>query len=400
MPGKALRIALFTHDTFGLGHVRRCVRIMRSLAEQDPACALLLVTGSPAMHLVADLPPNADYIKVPTTVKTGTRGNQPPHLPLPAAERTTFRANLIGEAVLGFAPDVFVVDNFPLGSQGELLPALRALRATRTRTLLGLRDVLDAPEVVQADWSRQGIYDVLERYYDRILVYGVPEILDVTREYQLSDAVSRKVRYCGYVTDNELRTHTAAKPGNGRPPFLLATGGGGGDAYPLLKLFLEALPQVPPSSAVVVTGPMMGSGDRSQLHALAAPHPDVELLDYTSDLPGYFARADVVVSMCGYNSAAEIAALGARAIVVPRTWKYGEHLNRERTAAEWEQLLRARALAQLGIVQMLEPEHATPAILAETITRVLAEQPARPSVTLNLDGAATAAAEILELAKL
>src|SRR5687767_3515569 len=149
--GRSLRLALFTHDTFGLGHVRRSVRIMRALAEAEPDAAQLLVTGSPALHAMADLPPHADYVKVPTTVKTGARGNQPPHLPIPPAERGRLRADLIREAVLGFAPDVFLVDNFPLGSQGELLPTLKALRATPTRIMLGLRDVLDAPEAVRAD---------------------------------------------------------------------------------------------------------------------------------------------------------------------------------------------------------------------------------------------------------
>src|SRR5688500_13848766 len=45
-----------------------------------------------------------------------------------------------------FEPDVLLVDNFPLGTRLELLPALRGLRNTSTRAVLGLRDVVDPPE--------------------------------------------------------------------------------------------------------------------------------------------------------------------------------------------------------------------------------------------------------------
>lgn len=401
MTAGPLRIALFTHDTFGLGHVRRSLRIMRALARAEPGSALLLITGSPALHALSDLPPNADYVKVPTTVKTGAKGNQPPHLPIPPAERAALRARLIREAVLGFAPDVFVVDNFPLGSQGELLPTLQALRSTPARTVLGLRDVLDAPEAVRTDWDRQGVHAVLERYFDRILVYGMREVLDAASAYALSPAVARKVTYCGYITDpiqpaggeDVLRGRFAVDG-----PFLLATGGGGGDAYPLLHLFLQALELLPPSNAVLVTGPLMGVQDRSRLAQQAATQPRVHLMDYTSDMPAYLAAADAVVSMCGYNSAAEIAAAGAKAVVVPRTWRYGEHHNRERTGVEWEQLLRGRALAAMGALALLEPDLATPATLAEALASVLAA-PAPRAAMLDLAGLDKATAAILELAR-
>src|SRR6185369_10418676 len=112
------RIAIFTHDTFGLGHVRRCLHILRALARRSPDAAILLITGSPAVQLLEGLPGNADWVKIPTIVKTGSRGQGPPHLPVAKAEVAHLRERLIREAVAGFSPDVLLVDNFPLGSQG------------------------------------------------------------------------------------------------------------------------------------------------------------------------------------------------------------------------------------------------------------------------------------------
>lgn len=393
------RIAIFTHDTFGLGHVRRCLHIVRALAERAPQAAILFVTGSPAVHVFEGLPPNADFVKIPTIAKTGSKGFRPPALPIPLAEVTLLRRRLIEQSLLAFGPDVLLVDNFPLGSQSELLPALKSLRRLPTRVFLGLRDFLDAPEVVRKEWTRQGIYDVLERCYDRILVYGMRDVLDVEEAYDLPPGVARKTRYAGYVT----ATPAPARPADEirrelgiSKPFLLATAGGGGDGFPLLKNFLRAMPLMPDLAAVVVTGPLMSAAHRNRLREQASRRKDVVVLDYVRDLRSYMAAADVVVSMCGYNIAAEITALGARAVVVPRTWRYGEHMKRGSAGAEWEQLMRAQSLQKLGVVDLLEPESLTPESLAERVQAAVVKPSNATRVAVEMSGADAVAQQLLE----
>lgn len=396
----APRIAIFTHDTFGLGHVRRCLHITRALANASPDAAILFVTGSPALHVMADLPPNADYVKIPTIAKTGSRANRPPHLPIAQAEVARLRKEMIRQAVVTFAPDVFLVDNFPLGSQHELLETLQELRGQSTRTVLGLRDVLDSPDVVQADWERQGMYELIERYYDSVLVYGMETVFDVRSAYKLPAKLAERVRFCGYVADASSLSRSAADIHAGfglSEPLVVVTGGGGGDAYPLLKLSLEALRETPEASCLVVTGPLMAPADRDKLRALAERRGNTRVVDYVKDLPSYLAAADVVVSMCGYNTAAEIVSLGVPAIVVPRTWRYGEHLNRARTSTEWEQLIRAQALADLGLVRLLEPEAASAESLAAAIRAALGSPRTRPAIELDLGGIANASRHLLSL---
>ncbi len=392
------RIAIFTHDTFGLGHVRRCLHIARALSERAPKASILLITGTPALRIFEELPANADYLKIPTIAKTGTERFQPPHLPLPLVETTALRSRLIREALIGFGPDVLLVDNFPLGSRGELLAALQELRRWPTRTVLGLRDILDAPDVVQGDWTRQRIYEVLDRYYDRILVYGMREILDLEEAYALSTPTAAKLRYCGYVTAPAAPADNGADLGlNGR--FLLASGGGGGDAYPLLSAFLRALPLIPATPAAVVTGPLMSATQRGQLRELLNGRTDVQFRDYVPNLRRYMGAADLVVSMCGYNTAAEIMATGARALVVPRTWRYGEHQKGTAAGVEWEQAMRAKALARLGRVTLLEPETLSPERLAECIGETLSGPTQRSEVRFDTDGLDRVTDHLLALSK-
>ncbi len=396
---RELRIALFTHDTFGLGHVKRSLNIICALAKRAPNAAILLITGCPALHALKDLPSNADCVKIPTVVKTGSGDSQPPHLSLSVSETTILRARIVKETVLAFSPDVFIVDNFPLGSRAELLSVLQALEPLPTKTILGLRDILDAPDVVQQDWKRQGIYDVLERYYDKILIYGLQNIFDVVKNYALGPQIAKKVRYCGYLTDTspldykpaEIRAQLGV---NGS--FVLATGGGGGDAYPLLSTFIESVSQLKGVDSVIFTGPLMGKADRAKLMGKWKENASIIIREFVPDLRPYLKAADVIVSMCGYNMAAEILALKPQAIVVPRTWRYGEHANRNGTRQEQEQIMRAQALEHFGFIHLLEPEKLNAKQLSGKISEILASPGKKSPKRINVQGAENAAQEIIE----
>ncbi len=392
------RVAIFTHDTFGLGHVRRSLHITRALAEEEPRATVLLITGCPAVAALGPPPHGADIVKIPTVVKTGAPEHRPPHLSLPLAETTALRARLVREAVLGLEADVFLVDNFPLGSRDELLPVLRALRGTGTRTVLGLRDILGAPEVIRRDWSRQGVYDILDRYYDRILVYGLPSVLDVAEAYDLPATVASRVDYCGYITAEDPSPSDSPLAGElASEPFLLATGGGGGDAFPLLETFVEALPHLPDLPTLIVTGPLMSPVLREELASRVEGRENVSIRDFVPGLRSYIGAAAAVVSMCGYNTAAELRATGTPAVVVPRTWRYGEHKRKKAAGEEWEQLMRARGLSAAGVVELLEPDELAPERLAERVRTVLARG-RRTDSPLGLDGLATVRSRLLELA--
>jgi predicted glycosyltransferase len=395
------RFALFTHDAYGLGHIRRSVRILRALAERRPHASLLLITGSPFNPLMRALPANADVVKIPTIVTSGDVENRPSMLTLGVAELASLRGEITRRTLEAFEPDVFLVDNFPLGVRLELLPTLRALRQSRTRTALGLRDVVDPPEKVRRDWSRDGLYDIAERYYDRVLVYGMREALDAADAYGFSEDLAKRLRYCGYVTESATNTRPAAEVRRAlgvEGHYVLATVGGGGDGRPLIETFLDAMRLFPGRTAVIATGEFMADSDRDAVARAASKLPGAIVRRHVDDLPSAMAAADLVVAMGGYNTSAEILAVGARAVIVPRNWRSGEHNAKGATGVDAEQLVRAEGLARLGAVQMADPRQFSSDTLAAAMKRAL-EAPPFDASALALDGAAQVAEQLIALAE-
>jgi predicted glycosyltransferase/nucleoside-diphosphate-sugar epimerase len=362
------RLLIYGHDTYGLGHLRRNLTIASALTREMRDLSILLVTGSPAAQHFA-LPPNVDYVKLPEVIKVADEDYRARTLRMQPAEIVQMRAALVRETVCNFGPDAVLVDHAPVGMKGELLPALQALREHHptVRVALGLRDIIDEPRRVVANWAEHGIYRVLERNYDSILVYGVPQVMDVVAAYHLSPTVAAKTQYCGYLP----RTRAGAVPDQATiraaycgpdERLVIVTAGGGGDGYLLLSTYLAAL-GTPEASAhivsVIVTGPFLPAAERAELESLAASRERVHLVEFTDDMLGLMEAADLVVCMGGYNTLCEVLSVNARALVVPRT------------EPRREQLLRAMAFEQLGLISMEHSDTLAPTRLARRVSGLL-----------------------------
>jgi predicted glycosyltransferase len=361
---------MYAHDTYGLGHLRRSLAIAGHLAHALPGLTTLLVTGSPAAQQFT-LPPGVDYVKLPSVVKTGDEQYRARDLDLTPEHIIRLRAALITEAATQFAPHIVLVDHAPVGMKGELLPAVRALHQTtpRPRIVLGLRDVLDEPARVRDRWTKTGVYTAIADYYDRVLIYGQPDIFDAVEAYAFPPSLAARTSYCGYIqregavrAEDDLR----AELGLGDRPFVLVTTGGGGDGLALEELFLEAfdlLGQEEPLQAVLLSGPLMAPEERARLEARCDGRLPVRLLSFHADVPGLMRSSALVVAMGGYNTLCEIVAARRPALIVPRAHP------------RLEQHIRAAAFAARGLVEMVPAHEATPARLAEALVGALHRGP-------------------------
>ena len=173
------KILLYSHDTFGLGNIRRTLTLADALRQEYPDSAILIVTGSPVIHDFR-IPEGVDYIKLPCVDRVSADHYQPRFMAPWPTEIAHVRAALLKHTVLGFAPDLMIVDKRAGGVDGELVETLEALHgsADRPRLVLGVRDILDEPERTRTSLDRSNFTGLVERYYDEVWIYGDQSLFD------------------------------------------------------------------------------------------------------------------------------------------------------------------------------------------------------------------------------
>jgi predicted glycosyltransferase len=390
-----LRIAIYSQDGFGLGHMQRTCSIAWEIYRLHAEASILTFSDS-QLGQFFPISPHHDYIKLPSIAKDSPGNWKATHLSMSFPEILHLRKQLISHVLLNYAPDIFLVDHMPHGAMGELLPALEAMKHSRihTQVVLGLRDILDSPEVTINRWKVEGAYDAIERYYARILVFGMQDVYDVAQKYQIPESDAKKVFYCGYVTNlttannaPKIRAkYLADKPINTR--LIVVMAGGGADAYPMMSTLIDALPKVlenQPCVLVVITGPFMPAELIAELNQRAAQLP-IHMMESVNDSLSHIAAADLVISMAGYNTSVEILRMRRSAILIPRA------------GPSAEQRTRARLFADKHWVDMIDPADLTPKKLAQRISYHFRHPiEGNPNDPPNLNGAAAAAALTLSV---
>ncbi|MDQ3930808.1 MAG: hypothetical protein M3328_16890 [Chloroflexota bacterium] len=326
-PGvRPARVLMYCHDGFGLGHLRRTTTLAQNLRDAYPNSGILLAVGSASLPFWKDLP-GLDYIKLPSIRKVATDCWSPRSLPISPDMAHGIRASVLREVMLRYQPDLFVADYLPLGPAGELVPALKVAKTIGTRCVLGLRDILDSPETVARLWEQHGTAEAIEEWYDRVLVYGDPEVFDSVSAYDFPEKIAAMSRYCGYVVNDSPheapeRVRTRLNLATSR--LVLVTGGGGQDAAPVirsyvrgLREYIEARGEAPSFDSLVVLGPLMDRNTRNSIREEAQGLP-VNIRTEVGDIRRYVATSDLVVTMGGYNSLMEVALARKPAVVVPR----------------------------------------------------------------------------------
>lgn len=376
------RLLFYSHDTYGLGNIRRMLAIVEHLIRQNPDYSALILSGSPMMQAFR-LSPRIDYIKLPCLERGSSGKYAAKFLDMPYEKLLSLRADLILNALLNYEPDLIMVDKKPLGVQNEIAPALDVLarRANKPKLVLLLREILDDPATTREIWSRNGYHDTIREHYDQVLVVGAQNVFDTASEYQFPESTRSKLKYCGYIAKpHVLRDPNQVRKelGIGSQKLVVVTAGGGKDGHRLLDVALDGFrdarrPQE--THLLLCLGPEMDRAEQKQLNRKAAGMSTVSSIEYTNDMMSYLNAADVVVSMAGYNTVTELISIGKPAVLVPRT------------TPVLEQWIRATRLEQCGLFSVVHPDQMTTRVFLAVLRRMLSElgtnQAPRTHVDLN-----------------
>ena len=358
-------ILMYSHDTYGLGHIRRTMAIASYLL--GPRINILILTGSPIAGRFS-FPEQIDFVRIPGMIKKTKDEYLPLSIKINARHALDIRKNIITATAKTFQPQLFIVDKEPLGLRKEVLPTLKWLQRCRpnTRAILGLRDIMDDAATVKKDWDEKGVYEVLESLYSEIWVYGDREFYDPIAEYDISESISRKVYFTGYIprkipgkeAARAIRKELGVQQ---EEKLVVVTTGGGGDGYNVMRNYVNMLESINgnlPFKSVLITGPFMPKKKRKKIFKRARKL-GVRTFHFYRQMETIFAAADLVVSMGGYNTLCEILSQGTLSLVIPRE------------TPRKEQMIRAQAFKRQNLVDFIPWGEFNPKILQEKILALL-----------------------------
>jgi predicted glycosyltransferase len=334
---------------------------------RSPKTNVLILTGSPIAGRFS-FPEQVDFVRIPGMIKKTNEEYLPLSIKINAGHALDIRKKIIIATVKAFQPHLFLVDKEPLGLKKEILPTLKWLRkcCPNTRTVLGLRDIMDDAAVVRDNWKKKGIYQALDTYYSEIWTYGIQDFYDPIKAYGIPESIRRKIKFTGYIPRaikskkdaiRERKRHKIRQADK----LVVVTTGGGGDGYPVMDAYLSMLEHqgsMVPYRTILITGPFMPKSQRKEIFK-RSKKLKIKVFHFYRQMEKILAAADLVISMGGYNTVCELMSQKTVSLLIPRD------------TPRLEQTLRAQCFAQRNLLDYIPWNRVSPELLHKKVDHLL-----------------------------
>jgi len=368
-----MKIMLYCQHVLGIGHFFRSMEVARALDRHE----VLFVEGgdpldgfTPPHHVKRSfLPPlmmDAEFSRVESRLGD-----------VEAIKNE--RRQLLMSYFLGFSPDVLLIELFPFGRKqfhSELMPVLEMIQAQGlpVGVVCSLRDILVEKEDRAAYEER--VLGILNTCFHLLLVHADPRVISLAETFERVSDIRIPFHYTGFVA-----REAPARERFHENRVIVASSGGGKVGTEVLASTVSAVRRMPDDDLRlrVFLGPYMESADRALISDLASPDSRISLCPFSTDFLRELAKADLSISMAGYNTCMDILSARVKALVYPFPQ------NRE-------QQMRAEKLEKLGLLTILRSLETEP--LALTIQNALENRHTTPSTALDLNGSRNTARAI------
>ncbi|WP_415878454.1 glycosyltransferase family protein [Methylomonas sp. TEB] len=377
------RLLLYCQHSLGMGHWVRAMTLANALSREFRVTFLNGGRAPDHRATVADL----DMLNLPPLGMGEDHQLYSQDDRYSVKEALALRRQLILDTYALLRPDVVLIELFPFGRKklaGELLPLLKAARRdkqARPLVLCSLRDIMVNARKDQSRHDERARW-LTDRYFDGLLVHADPRFARLEDSFKPRHPLQTPLLYTGFVAPG--RVPTAIKPPR---RGVLVSAGGGMVGAPLFQAAIQAHVINWPAETLpmtIVAGPFLPEADWQVLVTQAQGIEGLTLVRSVPAMQPLLEAHRLSVSQCGYNTVMDILESRTPALVVPFV-----------RGQEDEQIQRAQKLAELGLVEMLNPAELTGQRLAERILQLRDFSP-NPA-GLDLAGADTTVGLIQEL---
>lgn len=349
---------------YGIGHFVRAVELARCLSQ---SFNVHLVSGGEPIPNFA-LPDGIKFTQLPAIFKNEASGCLiSVNTELSIDDCLAVRTRMLTELVEAQTPDIIITEHFPFGLlfEVEVIGLLRQVRQLKPETLIvsSVRDVIDSAHGSSSD---NRTCDVIEEWFDLILVHGDARVIPLSNSFPMIDRITVPHVYTGYVVEPAL-----VQTKHEGPPILVGAIGGGRIGQELLDALIAA------HHRLSLTWPhqlrlFLGAFEEGA-YPLAPSAFNLQICPF--DRAKYrqaLAAASGLICLGGYNTVLEALSLELPTLVYKR-----QFLGTNR-----EQALRAEIFQGYGLLSTLEADELTPELLAE---RMASHFSIRSVTSIDLD---------------
>jgi predicted glycosyltransferase len=305
------------------------------------------------------------------------------------AEVQEIRKNKLLKILDTFQPDVLILELFPFGRgkfSFELIPLLEKIQENdrRTKVVCSLRDIVVTKKKNQIRYEEK-VCKLMNQYFDLLLIHGDAKFQPLEETFAKVQGLTCEVHYTGYVAQVEPAEREIIS--DIPQPMILVSVGGGRFGHELIDCVVETAPLLAhtlPHIFQIFTGPFMPEEKFRELQQRTQNSQNIKLDRYTSNFLNYMKKADLSISMSGYNTTMNILTTGVKAMIMAFSG------NDDR-----EQRIRSEKLAKLGVVEIIQAEDLYPEVFAQKIIQCL-HKPYK-QMSFNLNGTTKTAALIKNL---
>jgi predicted glycosyltransferase len=384
------KILFYCQNLLGMGHLVRTTELMREFVKTFEVC---LVEGGQKVDGFEMLP-EVEVVQLPTiqveVFDSHQVGKQLQVVDsnMSLEEVKEYRKQKLIEVFDRFQPDILITEGYPFSKNKalafEMVPLLEHIKKSERMTQIAcsLRDIIMVKEFVDRDAEERRRCEFVNRYYDAILLHSDPVIHRLEDNISTADLLTCPVHYTGYVVQSEPDRvefdRTEIELLNDPTPKIVVSVGGGKLGHDLLESIVRAAPLLRHQIShqiVIFAGPLMDEAKYQDLKKLAVNQTNISLHRFTSSLIAHLDRADLSISLGGYNTTMNILKTGVRSMIYP-------------SDKDREQAIRAEKLQNFGLLKILDRSELAPELLVKSIVDYLNEKSTLDLQNpLQLDGA-------------
>ena len=380
------KVIIHCQYVYGIGHLVRTVELARGLSK---IFDVFIFNGGETVPNFY-LPKEVTFIQLPAIYKEENSNSLSPVDSSTSIEECfQDRRIIIEQKTEEIKPDILITEHFPFGLlfENEVITLISKVKFTNpsSKIISSVRDIIESNGGGKND---DYIAELINEWYDMVLVHGDESYIQLKHSFSQIDKISVPIYHTGYIV-RPIQKNIIIES---EYPIILASIAGGRLGNELLEAVINShllVNEKLKHKLFLFSGAFQNDFKKQEKKIININSENIKLYCFDSAMYlNYLSKADLVISLGGYNSIIESVSAKKIMLVYQRGFSRGNE----------EQDLRIKVFEDLGCLKILKPQDLTIKVLAETIVNSIKTN-RFPKLNLNLNGVQNSTELILGLMK-